>query len=74
MREAKLADRLEVVTRTNAEPPYLVFRQKLINELTGLSLARAEIKTIFIDSGRKPVEIPAEVQVIFTNLSSGGTI
>lgn len=74
MREARLGDLVEVNTQGYIKSPFLLFRQKLINIKTGLTLARAEIKTIFIDALRKPVEIPSEVQRHFDNSRSGGEI
>lgn len=65
MREAKLHDEIEVQTRVTEEIPYLIFRQKLINRKTGLALARGEIKTIFIDGKRKPVDFPSEFRALF---------
>jgi YbgC/YbaW family acyl-CoA thioester hydrolase len=58
MREAKLYDSIIVETRTLVEPPYLIFKQRLLNPDKGLPLARSETKTVFIDESRKPVDIP----------------
>ncbi len=65
MREAKLYDEIEIQTRTVREEPYLIFKQKLFNRNTGLALARAETKTIFLGENRKPVDIPDEFKEIF---------
>ena len=65
MREAKLYDPLLVETRVSLEPPYLIFKQKLIHTEKGLPLARSETKTVFIDQSRKPVDIPVSFQQYF---------
>ncbi|MFH1159905.1 MAG: acyl-CoA thioesterase [bacterium] len=57
MREAKLFDPLEILTRVMIERPYLIFRQKVVNKQSGLTLARGETKTVFLDHTRKPVDI-----------------
>ena len=58
LREANLFDELVVETTMKVEKPYLVFRQKILNKITGISLSRAVIKTIFINKQRMPVDIP----------------
>lgn len=65
MRESKLLDKLEVRTRVYKMPPYLLFKHRIINTLTGLSLSRAEIRTVFIDHDRKAQDIPEAVGVMF---------
>lgn len=63
MREALLYDSLIVETKTIVEPPYVLFRQKLINPDKGLPLARSETKTVFIDHSRRPVDIPEDFRL-----------
>jgi acyl-CoA thioester hydrolase len=58
MREANLFDELIVETTMKAEKPYLVFRQKILNEKTGIVLSRAEVTTIFVNQERMPLDIP----------------
>lgn len=65
MREAKLYDEIEIITRGVREEPYLIFKQKLLNRQTGMALARAETKTIFLGENRRPVDIPKEFVAIF---------
>ena len=60
-REIKLFDQIGVVTKTKKDNPYLIFEQKLINETTGLSVARATIKTVFVDRNRVSHDIPPEM-------------
>jgi len=65
MREAKLYDEIEIRTKAVCDGPFLIFKQKLFNTETGLALARAETKTIFLGENRKPVDIPHEFKKIF---------
>jgi YbgC/YbaW family acyl-CoA thioester hydrolase len=58
LREATLFDELVVETVMEEDKPYLAFRQKILNEKTGLTVSRATIKTIFVDSRRMPLDIP----------------
>ena len=58
IREANLFDELTVETTMKAEKPYLVFRQKILNEKTGIVLSRATVKTIFVNQQRMPMDIP----------------
>jgi len=58
VREANLFDELIVETTMKAEKPYLVFRQKILNEKTGIVLSRAEVTTIFVNQERMPLDIP----------------
>ena len=58
VRESNLFDELVVETSMAEDKPYLSFRQKILNDKTGLTVARASIKTIFVDSRRMPLDIP----------------
>jgi YbgC/YbaW family acyl-CoA thioester hydrolase len=57
--EANLFDELVIETSLKEEKPYLVFRQKIINEKSGDVLSRATITTIFVNRQRMPLDIPA---------------
>jgi YbgC/YbaW family acyl-CoA thioester hydrolase len=67
MHEAILLDELIVETSMKAEKPFLVFRQKIVDEKTGIVLSRASVKTIFVNHLRMPLDIPA---FILQNISS----
>jgi acyl-CoA thioester hydrolase len=67
MREANLFDELVVETKMKAEKPYLVFRQRILNEKNGLLLSRATVSTVFVNRQRMPLDIPS---FILQNLSS----
>jgi acyl-CoA thioester hydrolase len=58
LREANLFDELVVETTMKVDKPYLVFRQKILNKTTRMTLSRAVIKTIFINKQRMPLDIP----------------
>ena len=58
LREANLFDELIVETTMKAEKPYLVFRQKILNEKTGIALSKATVTTIFVNQQRMPLDIP----------------
>jgi acyl-CoA thioester hydrolase len=58
LREANLFDELVAETTMKVEKPYLVFRQKILNRITRMTLSRAVIKTIFINKQRMPLDIP----------------
>ncbi|MCX6244190.1 MAG: acyl-CoA thioesterase [Bacteroidetes bacterium] len=58
VRESNLFDELVVETAMAESKPYLVFRQKILNNKTGMTVARAVIKTIFVDDKRMPLDIP----------------
>ena len=67
LREANLFDELIVETTMKAEKPYLVFRQKILDEKTGITLSRATVTTIFVNHQRMPLDIPP---FILLNLST----
>lgn len=58
MREACLFDELVIETGFQPESPFIVFRQRIRNNKTGLLLSRATVKTILIDRYRIPQDIP----------------
>jgi acyl-CoA thioester hydrolase len=59
LREANLFDELVIETTLKEEKPYLIFRHKILNASTRLSLSRAIVKTIFVNQQRMPMDIPA---------------
>ncbi len=62
IRESMLFDELEVSTRISKSSPFLVFHQRIRNHATGLAVARAETKTVFLDQAREPRDIPGVVE------------
>ena len=61
VREIKLFDDIVVLTKIKKEAPYLVFQHKIKNETTGLLAARANVKTILLNSENMPVDLPDEL-------------
>jgi len=60
-REIRLFDILVIESFCFEEKPYLVFQQKIINQASQLTSARATTKLIFIDHNKMPRDIPAEI-------------
>ena len=58
IREATLFDELTVETSMKPEKPYLVFRQRILEEKTVIVLSRATVTTIFVNRQRMPLDIP----------------
>jgi YbgC/YbaW family acyl-CoA thioester hydrolase len=59
VREANLFDKLLIDTALLKQEPYLIFRQHTINEDSGLLVAKATFKTLFLDkTERTPRDIP----------------
>jgi len=62
-RELKLLDEIEVITTVKNSPPYLIFQQKIYHKNSKQAVARASVKTIFVDQQRVPHDIPAEIEM-----------
>jgi acyl-CoA thioester hydrolase len=58
MREALLFDELDIVSTYEIKSPFVVFHQKIINKKSGLPVARATIKSIFLDKDRIARDVP----------------
>lgn len=61
MRELKLFDNIEIITKIKFEAPYLVFIHDILNLTDHIKAAKAEVKTLLIDKDRIPQDIPAEL-------------
>ncbi|HAF28760.1 MAG TPA: acyl-CoA thioesterase [Bacteroidales bacterium] len=61
MRELKLFDEIEIITKIKFEAPYLVFIHDVLNLTDNIKAAKAEVKTLLIDKDRIPQDIPAEL-------------
>ena len=57
-RESLLFDELEITSSYEIKLPYVVFHQKITNVKSGLPVARALIKSVFVDKERLPCDIP----------------
>lgn len=63
MRETNMFDELVIESSFKAEPPYLVFFQKIIDMKTNLPVSRAKIKTIFLGQDKLPQDIPSFLEL-----------
>lgn len=57
-RAIHLFQEIEIRSRCFIRKPYLVFQQRMVNNTTGLSAARATTKLLFLDSSGLPADIP----------------
>jgi YbgC/YbaW family acyl-CoA thioester hydrolase len=60
-REIKLFDNVQIESFCVQEKPYLVFRQKIFNETTQMTSARATTKLIFTGRDKIARDIPSEI-------------
>jgi YbgC/YbaW family acyl-CoA thioester hydrolase len=60
-REIRLFDELTIESFCFQEKPYLIFQQKIINNNTGMTSARATTKLIFLDKDKIATDVPGEV-------------
>jgi YbgC/YbaW family acyl-CoA thioester hydrolase len=60
-REIRLFDELTIESFCFQEKPYLIFQQKIINNKTGMTSARATTKLIFLDKDKVATDVPGEV-------------
>jgi YbgC/YbaW family acyl-CoA thioester hydrolase len=63
-RELKLFDEIEIETTIKFEAPYLIFYHDIKNTISGYSAAKAKVKTLLINAGRIPQDIPDELLAI----------
>lgn len=61
IREARLFDPLSIVTTVREASPYLEFLHAVRNRNDNRLVAKATIKTLFVDENRVPTDIPAAV-------------
>lgn len=70
-RELKLLDEIAISTIMKSEPPYLLFTQKITHHHSKLTVARAKVKTIFVDQQRIPHDIPSEIAMLIKQDADG---
>lgn len=63
--EVKLGDEIEIRTKVRKEEPFIIFDQKMKLASSGLPLARARVKTVFVDDDRISQDIPQEIESVF---------
>ncbi|MGA3012741.1 MAG: thioesterase family protein [Bacteroidales bacterium] len=61
LKEANLFDELIIESTVKQEKPYLVFRQKIYNKKESAVVSRATVKTLFVNKGRMPLDIPLSI-------------
>ena len=64
--EVKLGDEVEIITSVRKDEPFILFDQKMKLCSSGLPLARAKVKTVFVDEQRITHDIPAGLGPVFT--------
>jgi YbgC/YbaW family acyl-CoA thioester hydrolase len=63
--EVKLGDEVEIITRVKKDEPFILFDQKMKLCSSGQPLARAKVKTVFVDEQRITHDIPAGLEPVF---------
>ena len=66
-KEACLFDNLLISTKIEFTGPYVMFKQRMINEDSGIKLSTAEVKTLPLNRERVPCSIPAGFQILLNN-------
>jgi acyl-CoA thioester hydrolase len=66
-KEACLFDNLLITTHVEVNGPYVVFKQRMLNEDNGTKLSVATVKTIPLNHERVPCSVPPEFEIILTN-------
>jgi acyl-CoA thioester hydrolase len=61
IRELRLFDRVTVETSCQVHEPFLEFRQRIMEKESGKPVARATVKTLFVDRDRTPRDIPGNI-------------
>jgi YbgC/YbaW family acyl-CoA thioester hydrolase len=69
-KEAFLFDNLLITTTVEITGPYVVFKQRMINEDTGDRLSVAEVKTIPLNSERVPCGVSQDFDILLTKTNS----
>jgi len=64
--EVKLGDELEISTTVRKDEPFIIFNQKMKLCSTGRPLARAKVKTLFVDKQRITHDIPSGIDPVFS--------
>jgi len=64
--EVKLGDEVEIITSVKKDEPFILFDQKMKLCSSRLPLARAKVKTVFVDEQRITHDIPAGLGPVFT--------
>ncbi len=65
-KEACLFDKILIRTIIELSGPYVIFKQRMTNEDTGIKLSHAVVKTIPLNKERVPCEVPSEFDILIT--------
>lgn len=68
VKEIQLFNLLTVETTISVSEPYLIFKHALLSREDGEKHAKATVKTLFLDSSRKPVDIPEDLVMNLASL------
>lgn len=60
-KEIKLFDEMLVETRVKKEMPYLIFEHRILKASDRTIHAKAKVKSLLLDSGNTPIDIPTEI-------------
>ena len=63
--EVKLGDEVEITSTLKKDEPFIFFDQRMKLCSTGQAIARARVKTVFVDAQRISHDIPAGIEQVF---------
>lgn len=66
IRQVKLFDEIEIETMMEKSAHFLLFKHILTNKQTKKPVAKASVKTVFLDEKNKPCDIPKIVLDVMT--------
>ena len=66
-KEACLFDNILIRTMVELSGPYIIFKQRMTNEATGVKLSHALVKTIPLNIDRVPCGVPPEFDILLTH-------
>ena len=65
--EVKLGDEVEITTNVRKDEPFIFFDQKMKLCSNNQPLAKAKVKTVFVDEQRITHDIPAVLEPVFSH-------
>ncbi|MCX6285739.1 MAG: acyl-CoA thioesterase [Bacteroidetes bacterium] len=64
--EVRLGDEVEIITAVKKDEPFIIFEQRMRLVPGGQAVARARVKTVFVDVQRISHDIPSRIEPVFT--------
>jgi len=64
--EVRLGDEVEIITSVKKDEPFIIFDQRMRLVSNGQAIARARVKTVFVDARKIPHDIPSGIEPVFT--------